>query len=287
MLLGVARDLGELVHHTQTHCSWPSSSEKNWRGAGREVAGCGVWACVRVRVRHLDASHAVVFVNREEGVVARKHRATVGGHTSDWVAGWQGMLRRTHRSSSSACSAESAIAARALAMSTLSVLTASRAALVSKAHGPADRLAALAAVGANLVAMPILSASLPSWTSTAPKNGMRMQMVAGMAMAVVAHESYWNPESNCPTSGSTTPATANAATAATTGASIFSWAVGLTVRVGTGGLMQRPVGAMKLETAASAKGNAAISEFVRLRRSDTLPFRAFHPFSPGEIQRSV
>ena len=94
MLLGVARDLGELVHHTQTHCSWPSSSEKNWRGAGREVAGCGVWACVRVRVRHLDASHAVVFVNREEGVVARKHRATVGGHTSDWVAGWQGMLRR-------------------------------------------------------------------------------------------------------------------------------------------------------------------------------------------------
>ena len=49
MLLGVARDLGELVHHTQTHCSWPSSSEKNWQGVGREVAGCGVCACVRVR----------------------------------------------------------------------------------------------------------------------------------------------------------------------------------------------------------------------------------------------
>ena len=56
MLLGVARDLGELVHHTQTHCSWPSSSEKNWQGAGGEswVAGCGR-ACVCVCVTSTQA----------------------------------------------------------------------------------------------------------------------------------------------------------------------------------------------------------------------------------------
>ena len=52
------------------------------------MRGVGVRACACVR--HLDASHAVVFVNREEGVVARKHRATVGGHSpmSATKVGW-------------------------------------------------------------------------------------------------------------------------------------------------------------------------------------------------------
>ena len=53
--------------------------------------GCEGRACVCARVRHLDASHAglVRCVNREESVVARKHRAAVSGHANGRVAGWQ------------------------------------------------------------------------------------------------------------------------------------------------------------------------------------------------------